>query len=442
MPIINSSNNRVLPNNARAVDVARESVKRIAPVQARRYDAAFRVQGYHGILYTRLTTGTPCSCCDRATSAYNQQARLDENGHADAGTINALLTSREFGTSPLGVLPATTQAAKHKVLEIAPIGYRNAGIPVPDRTKEKLRPYDTDNEARGYIPSTFSDHWSQSETNPTARTVVPDGHGPNGPTTDTEEVEEFTVSTTTYGATDSSCPICFGSGFVGGYSVLRGWRKVLVPTGEADNVKLLPGATIDFLENPPRVDYGLSWQIPFPLGAVAVDSVRVFRDDRLVTRCTLAIDGITLRSERDILQFCDGRVHTVSVQLQDGETLSHVEIQVNQSTETANFEFPRKTKSADMNLLERTTPFQLVFSPLIPLLKTQDIVVESVTGMTFQIKECTDWHDNKANVLGWEATVRPTQPFETYSLLPKRAPLLSPKVVAHVIDNSRGHRRT
>lgn len=442
MPIINSSNNRVLPNNARAVDVAAESVKRIAPVQARRYDAAFRVQGYHGILYTRLTSGTPCSCHDRATAAHNQIARLDEDGRADAGTINALLTGKEFGAKPLGVLPATTQAAKHAVLEIAPIGYRNAGIPVPDRTREPVSLYDTDNPARGYIPSTYSDHWSQSGSNPTARTIVPEGEGPNGPVEDTEEVIDFPVSSMTYGATDASCPICFGSGFVGGFSVFRGWRKVLVPNGEADDVKLFPGASIDFMANPPTADYGATWRVPFPLGVVGVDSVRVYKDDHLVTKCRILVDNTLLRSEHDILKFCDGRVHEVRLELNDGESFSHLELQVNQSTESANFEFPRRTKSADMNLLERTTPFQLVFSPLIPLLKTQDIVVESVSGKLFQVKECTSWNDNRANTLGWEATVRPIQPMEVYFRLPKRQPLLSPKVVAQVIDNSRGHRRT
>ena len=442
MGIINSSNNRVLPNNARAVDVAAESVKRIAPVQARKYDAAFRVQGYHGILYSRLNSGTPCSCCDRASSAHNQVARLDEEGKADSGTINALLTGREFGPNPLGVLPATTKAAKHAVLEISPIGYRNAGIPVPDRTKDPVTAFDADGPVRGYVPSTFSDHWSSSQHNPNARTISPGGQGPNGPVEDTEEVEEFPITATTYGATDASCPICFGSGFVGGFSVLRGWRKVLVPTGKGDGLTLTPGAVIDFMENPPSATVGGKWQIPFPMGAIGVDSVKVFCDDKLVRNCTLLVDGVQLLSERDILKYCDGWVHTVELRLPDGVVFSHIELQVNQSHESANFEFPRKTKSADMSLLERTTPFQLIFSPLIPILRTQDLVVDSVTGGVFQIKECTDWHDSRSNILGWEATVRPTQPFEIFSILPKRKPMGSPKVVAHVIDNGRGHRRT
>lgn len=441
MGVVHSSNNRVLPNNARAVDVAKESVRAIAPVQARRYDAAFRVQGYHGILYTRLTSGTPCSCSDHATAAHNQATRLDENGKADSGTINSLLTGKEFGPRPLGVVSATTKQAKAAMLEIAPIGYQRAGVAYPDRLNEPVRMFDSDSvEKKSYVAGTMTDHWSNDDSSPTTSTVVTEGVGPNGPVSDSEEVEEFTVSSMTYGATDTSCPICFGSGFVGGYSPLRGWRKVLVPNGPEAN--LLPGAIIDFLTNPMTADLGCSWNVVFPMGAVDVDSVRVFNDDRTVSTASIYIDDVLLTSERGILPYCDGRTHVVRLELPEGEQFSHMEFQINQSTETANFEFPRRTKSADMSLLERTLPFQLVFSPLIPLLKTQDIVVESVTGQVLQVKSCTPWQDNRSNLLGWETEVRPTQPFETFSLLPKRKPRLAPHSVAHVIDNSRGPRRT
>lgn len=441
MPIVSSSNNRVLPNNARAVDVAKESVKRIAPVQARRYDAAFRVQGYNGILYTRLTQGTPCSCCNQVSAAANQ-VRLDAEGRADAGTINSLLTGKEFGTAkPLGQVAATTIQAKKDMLEIAPIGYQRAGIKYPDRTGEPIRGYEMDSgNTRSYVASTASDHWSTDERSESAKTIVDSGVGPNGPVADSEEVEESLLSTSDHGGTDSSCPICFGSGFVGGYSVFRGWRKVLVPNGP--EASMIPGGSIDMMELPWTADVGCEWEVVFPLGAVNVDSVRVLRDDATVFGARIYVDGTQLTAEYQLATFCDGYTHTVRVELPEGETFSHVELQINQSHETANFEFPRQSKNADMSFLERTDPFQLVFSPLIPLLKTQDIIVESVTGKVLQVKECTPWNDNRVNMLGWEANVRVTQPLEIFAILPKRKPLGSPHTVAHVIDNSYGHRRT
>lgn len=160
MPLVHRTNNRVLPANARAVDVARSSIQRIAPTQARRYDAAFQVQGYHGILYTRLTSGTPCSCCNRQQTALDQ-VRLDDSGKADAGTINALLTGQDFGPRPLGQVAATSKQAKASMLEIAPIGYQMSGLAYPDRTKEPDRVYESDTGPNhSYIAGTATDNWS------------------------------------------------------------------------------------------------------------------------------------------------------------------------------------------------------------------------------------------------------------------------------------------
>jgi hypothetical protein len=367
---------------------------------------------------------------------------LDDSGRADAGTINALLTGREFGTAkPLGQVASTTVQAKRGMLEIAPIGYQRANVKYPDRTGEPITAYEMDSgDTRSYVAGTATDHWSTDERSVSNGTIVSNGVGPNGPVADSEEVEGSLISTSDMGFTDSSCPICFGSGFVGGYSVFRGWRKVLVPNGP--EASIIPGGSLEMFDNPWTVDVGCVWNIVFPLGAVNVDSIRVLRDDRTVFEASIYIDDQLITSERQLPKFCDGYSHVVKVTVPEGVHFSHVEIQINQSTESANFEFPRQSKNADMSFLERTEPFQLVFSPLIPLLKTQDIIVESVTGRVLQVKECTSWNDNRVNTLGWEANVRPTQPLEIFSVLPRRAPTGSPHTVAHVVDNSSAGRRT
>jgi hypothetical protein len=154
------------------------------------------------------------------------------------------------------------------------------------------------------------------------------------------------------------------------------------------------------------------------------------------------IDALRIQSDTDVLSKCDGKLHTLRVILPQPGKFSHLEFQVNQSTQSANFELPRMTKNANMGLLERTDPFQVVLSPLIPLVKTNDIITETTTGRAFQVKDCTSWHDKRARILGWEAQVRPTQPQEIYSLLPRRRPQMSPSSITHVRDNSHGKLRT
>ena len=77
MAFIHRSNNRVLPANARAVDVAKQAIRDIMPVQQRRYHAAFEVQGFEAVVYHRLQSGIPCSC-----QAHGKQlaSHLEEDG--------------------------------------------------------------------------------------------------------------------------------------------------------------------------------------------------------------------------------------------------------------------------------------------------------------------------------------------------------------------------
>jgi hypothetical protein len=61
MPVKTSNNNRILPANGRAVDVAKRAIQEILPVQQMRYHDAFAVQGYEGVLYNRLGQGPMAS---------------------------------------------------------------------------------------------------------------------------------------------------------------------------------------------------------------------------------------------------------------------------------------------------------------------------------------------------------------------------------------------
>jgi hypothetical protein len=266
------------------------------------------------------------------------------------------------------------------------------------------------------ITGTFSDIYSTDPDNPNATTIVEGGSGPNGPVADSDVVksmlENHLHNPGGFGYTDSSCPVCFGSGYIGGFNVFRGWRTVLVPY--EPSALLPPEATLELQDKPASVECTeCSWvNVRLPLGVVSVDRIQVFHDDRPVPGSQLHVDGVPITSDAQFLGFCDGRPHLLRVSLTETGRISHLEIQLNQSEQSANFELPRQTKNSNMGLLERTDPFQVVFSPLISLVKAQDIVVESVTGRILQVKGCTSWNDRRATILGWEADVRPTQPQE------------------------------
>ena len=443
MGIVHRSNNRVLPSNARAVDVAHSSLARIAPVQARRYDAAFQVNGYNGILYHRMNSGYRCRCTNHSEIA---ATRLGIDGKADSGLISSLLTGGEFGVRPYGSITATTQAAQEGMLEIQPLNYKIAGLSSPTPTG---RPSLFDMDVSSPVPQiagTSSDLFSTDPDQAGSVTILESGTGSNGPVIETEEIIEMEESGRHnpggYGYTDASCPICFGSGYVGGFNVHMGWRRLFVPY--EPQALIPPDATLDLVNQPPSLECEYcEWiDVQLPLGAVSVDSLKVYFDDQIVVGAHVEIDALRIVSDADLLSKCDGKLHVLRVILPEPGKFSHLEFQVNQSTQSANFELPRLTKNANMGLLERTDPFQVVLSPLIPLVKTNDIITETTTGRAFQVKECTSWHDKRARILGWEAQVRPTQPQEIYSLLPRRRPQMSSTSIAHVRDNAHGKLRT
>ncbi|MDN3123379.1 hypothetical protein P0E82_13725, partial [Enterococcus faecalis] len=199
------SNNRILAANARAADVAEFAVNGIMPVMQQRYYDAFRVQGVEGILYTQLTNGRPCTCVARGKRI---SGLLNEQGKASVGDINSMLTgSFQFNVTPYN---------------------QNQQRVVRDPTVTS--PYDSRNRNQGVfdiaVPST-----ADVDDIPFADLINGNGFGDNGPVLE-ETVNQVLgdMDTGLTGYADSSCPICFGSNFIGGYTPYKGHRQVLVVT--------------------------------------------------------------------------------------------------------------------------------------------------------------------------------------------------------------------
>ena len=106
MPVLNLSNNQLLPPNQRAADVAAKAVEGIAKVQQQKINAAFHVQGIQCILYHHLSSGKKCSC---QSSSHKLNARLGKDGKASFGLINQLLTGGQFGVSDYDGSPLQAQ---------------------------------------------------------------------------------------------------------------------------------------------------------------------------------------------------------------------------------------------------------------------------------------------------------------------------------------------
>jgi hypothetical protein len=158
-------------------------------------------------------------------------------------------------------------------------------------------------------------------------------------------------------------------------------------------------------------------------------------NDGRVTIDDLEFSGNLLRA------FSDGRRHKIKIEFDELTSFTHLEIQVNQSTNSALIEFPRLTNTSNTSLNDMTGDVTMNASPLIPRISTGDVVVESTFGKHFVVSESQWWNDRDRNVLGWDVQARVIQPEEILSGLPRRR-RMGQRTTNTVRDNVNGIRRT
>jgi len=388
MPIV-SRGRSLTPANARASDVAARMVEHLAPIQQQRMEAAFRVQGIESQLYHYLHQGRPCTC----KSTDKQLSGLTEDGKAPQGVINRLLTGNEFS-----VTPYTMDSAKPKDDAVGDFYNPNAFV---------------DFDVVGNDP-TIANHIVDEAT-------VGD-NGAFDPETINDLIGSFDPADAGY--SDVSCPVCFGSNYVGGYSSYHGFRLVLTPTDvEARE-------TIDFQKAPWELNpCTFSAVVQFPRGAAAVDAFRVFRGQKCIP-ATFSIDTTRIANEVQVLAFCDGFKHILTCTIE--EPMTHVEIQLCVNPTSVFFEIPKLSKNSDLTQIDSTDPFQILLSPDVPLISSLDVIVESQQGKALLVQSVTPWQTRTRSTLGWECQVRMVQPQELYRILPLRGKIHSQKVANKV----------
>lgn len=415
MPVTRTRNSTILPANARVVDAAQEAIRSIIPVQQRRYSGALAIQGYSSLIYNLLEAGQPCSC-----SAKNKAlaARMNQEGKLPTGKINELITGgHEFRVKAYGTRRTETQ------------GYRDDnGDPAPVRPEL----IDENQTSNNQVTAPFVDHVARNDTDdPAARHIEPEGDvfGVNGPLQSPDTISDLDGSDfdpDSFALSDVSCPICLGTSYVGGASLIGGWRKILVPQ---DTVMTSDGS-INTLKRPISVENTTyaQWTVVLPKGAWAMDALNVWNNNKIAP-CTIMVDSIPIQKEHDLINLCDGKSHTFVVLFSTPSEFTHVELQLALSNSDMKIDFPKLSQGADITKLDGTEDVQLVASPDVPLLRRKDLIVESSFGKVFQIINVTLWNDNQRKLLGWDTNARVVQPQELYNLLPRRKVTKQPTTV-------------
>jgi len=409
MPFINKTNNRILPANARAADVAEKAVQEIVPVAQSRFYSAFRVQGVQAILYSRLTSGRKCNC----QSARKQiNGILDRNGKASNGVINQLLT----GDLNFDVTPYNFNQERY--------------LPEASGTNGQTSPTASGNKNQGVF-----DIATNEEVFPFAN-VQEKGFGDNGPVSNID-IDDLAgdFDPAVMGFSEVSCGICFGTGFIGGYTPFHAHRQVVAASDATIDGEL------DLTQTPWVAEATYFCQkIILPKSAIGIDSFQVWNNIKPVP-AEFYIDGSRINNITQILAKCDGKFHLVEARF--NSRFTHVEFQFIISDESVYFEFPRRPNSADTSLLEQMDPFQIMLSPNVPNINSMDVIVEMQLGKILIVQNDNPWMTRQRNVLGPETQVRVAQPQEIFRILPFPGRIMTKNATTKFVrDNQSGPHRT
>lgn len=402
MPVRNSSNNRILPANSRAADVAERAVQEITPVFQTRYANAFRVQGVEGTLYKRLQQGVRCTC---QASDYNLGRRLGSDGKATSEQISELL-GFDWEASGAGTRQEAT-------------------ITSPNLNNKHLGMTDNHyNEDGEFVVPIFS---SESVKDDGAVNEI-------SPEEALGQLDPFLV-----GFSDVACGVCFGSGFIGGYAPFHGYRQVLAVSKEDDRIKI--DGQIDWKARPWRATVEQARIVlVIPKGLVAVDVCRFMYGSKPVN-AILSIDGRMVTPR--LLMSLRGKSVTLEATFVEPTYITHFEFQGPTSTASVYFELPRMRKSGDLAKLDPTQPFQIILSPDVPAVDVQDVIVEMREGRHLIVGPVDQRITRQRNLLGTTIDVRVAQPQEMFTALPLRGTLPTKnQTTVGVHDNASGRYRT
>jgi hypothetical protein len=443
MPLVDRTNNRVLPPNVRNSDVATQAINGLTDVQQQKYHAAFRVQGFQAIHYARASAGFRCTC---QAERKNVNTVLDKDGKASPGVINGLLTGHKFGTSrygtqawsnppPEGVPPYDPSSNAY-----APPTREFSGPGAPDGGDEYniTSPEAPVNKHQGVF-----DIATRGGDFPIERVINPedgDDFGDNGPVRalDFDElIGQVDMGPLSFG--DTGCPVCFGTGFVGGFAPLYGQRLVI----SVPEQQLKTDSEILF-QNLPWAAQGVGFTkvVTLPRGAIGVDASLLWNVNEQVPY-TMQINGTPINRPHDLLRFCVGQPVLMDITVAEGTIWTHLELQFNLNQDSAYFEFPKLQSGSDLSLLELTEPFTIVLSPIVPSVNPMDVITDSVYGKALIVQNSNPWQSRASRMLGWEVQVRALQPQEMLNLLPRRGRVPTQPVPTNLVhDNVTGPRRT
>ena len=466
MPRYQPIQRHTLPSNTRAVSVAQQTIANVLPHAARRMDNSYKVEGYPVCVYHRLSAGQPCNC-------KKVPSLLNPDGTADPSVLNSMLTGgQEFGVIAYGnkvadqhrnenyptpqnpetidytqfYIDDVSKGSKGSYLREHPknvnsltgtLGKQSKQVKAQNIPAKYQNDSNLEDNAILPQPGTAFDIWATSpDVDAHASTIVAGGVGPNGPignwtpqngaASGNPDVFYDPVNLP-YGfdslsLTDVGCPVCMGTGFVGGYAPITGRRVVL--TAQSNGYSGPFDTTTEETIPTTGLSGGVEWKVIFPRFVTGVDAIRIWnKTSPLYGQFYIDGDAITKPSMFADPKYCTGTEHTVRfVPTSSADRFTHLELQWS-IAESHYCDFPKISKSASSSFVDSTGDINVGFGPSLPLIRPFDVFTDSIVGKCWRVDNVTPHHTRSKFILSWDVSAVVAQPQEFINMLPVRKPV-------------------
>ena len=384
-----------VPRNTYAVGVARETIEFLAPVAQRNLQNAITGDGRHCLLYIPRTGGVRCTC--------NNEDPLDLDGKMNPEVMHSLLNSNGITvdeyTSPKREDPNKAHLTDN------PTKVTN-GFKITDASPT-YKSANTGYQAKVFNLSQLEDDNFDADD----FDIDLDG-GLNGkkpiPTLQNGFIPTVNMATT-------SCPICLGIGWIGGFELYGGTRLVLSASsasrfngcklvdGTPDYVAMTKGSTIVYDK------------VMLPAGAERLDEISLW-SGRDKVAFILRVDG-TEMSVTELEDKFDGGIHSLEFEPLFNVNITHATLQY--GTADILIDVSKKSITNNSSLYDQQTEVTLVLPAITQKELKGAIVYDSTDGKLYRVTSSNSAQTQGGWLQSLDLDARIVQPYELTNLLPK-----------------------
>lgn len=405
MPVVDRINGLPRPRNDGSARIARSAIDQITPVAVQQQLNALAVDGIPCYYFIRKTSGTVCTC-----------SGLQTQTNPDGSNANVMPTTPGSHTvSPQGFgseefMASMLEGTTYKI-------NRYGSRPL------HLDANGNDNKWRAQPKGRFSNDGvirAADQSDPFARQIDPIT-GDAGGDVDTSDLFETAVSQNVNAAAAvTSCAVCLGTGFVGGYDAVNASR-IVYDTQANWNA----GVILDATQYPAafNVSGSASLQITIPMGARALSVCRVWNNKDQVTGVTVNVysKGNWIPLTPNLNGVTKGMPCTLQLVFAPGSTtqITHLELMYDMGLEPVLIGWNRMSFSEDFAKIDQLDDVSVVIPPNVPITSLYDVISEPIYQRTWKVTNTSNAMDRDLKVNGSEASVRVLQPMELVHLLPR-----------------------